>query len=248
METVLIAKNITKSFSKGINALNKVSFNLVKGKVLVIMGPSGSGKSTLIRTINGLETFDEGELNVLGIKIDSNIDERKIKKIRRRVGMVFQQFNLFPHLTILENITLAPINVQKRHQTEAEEFGMYLLSQMGIDSHAKKYPNQLSGGEQQRVAIVRALALKPELLLFDEPTSALDPERINEVLDAMRNLANQGMTMVVVTHEIDFAKEVSDKVLFLDNGKVIEISSPDIFFSNASHERSRKFLNQLDNY
>mgnify|MGYP000090640711 FL=1 len=246
METVLIAKNITKSFSKGINALNKVSFNLVKGKVLVIMGPSGSGKSTLIRTINGLETFDEGELNVLGIKIDSNIDERKIKKIRRRVGMVFQQFNLFPHLTILENITLAPINVQKRHQTEAEEFGMYLLSQMGIDSHAKKYPNQLSGGEQQRVAIVRALALKPELLLFDEPTSALDPERINEVLDAMRNLANQGMTMVVVTHEIDFAKEVSDKVLFLDNGKVIEISSPDIFFSNASHERSRKFLNQLD--
>ena len=246
METVLIAKNITKSFSKGINALNKVSFNLVKGKVLVIMGPSGSGKSTLIRTINGLETFDEGELNVLGIKIDSNIDERKIKKIRRRVGMVFQQFNLFPHLTILENITLAPINVQKRHQTEAEEFGMYLLSQMGIDSHAKKYPNQLSGGEQQRVAIVRALALKPELLLFDEPTSALDPERINEVLDAMRNLAIQGMTMVVVTHEIDFAKEVSDKVLFLDNGKVIEISSPDIFFSNASHERSRKFLNQLD--
>ena len=246
METVLSAKNITKSFSKGINALNKVSFNLVKGKVLVIMGPSGSGKSTLIRTINGLETFDEGELNVLDIKIDSNIDERKIKKIRRRVGMVFQQFNLFPHLTILENITLAPINVQKRHQTEAEEFGMYLLSQMGIDSHAKKYPNQLSGGEKQRVAIVRALALKPELLLFDEPTSALDPERINEVLDAMRNLANQGMTMVVVTHEIDFAKEVSDKVLFLDNGKVIEISSPDIFFSNASHERSRKFLNQLD--
>ena len=246
MESVLIAKNITKSFSKGINALNKVSLNLEKGKVLVVMGPSGSGKSTLIRTINGLETFDDGELNVLGIKIDSNIDERKIKKIRRRVGMVFQQFNLFPHLTILENITLAPINVQKRHQTEAEEFGMYLLSQMGIDSHAKKYPNQLSGGEQQRVAIVRALALKPELLLFDEPTSALDPERINEVLDAMRNLANQGMTMVVVTHEIDFAKEVSDKVLFLDNGKVIEISSPDIFFSNASHERSRKFLNQLD--
>ena len=246
METVLIAKNITKSFSKGINALNKVSFNLVKGKVLVIMGPSGSGKSTLIRTINGLETFDEGELNVLGIKIDSNFDEKKIQKIRRRVGMVFQQFNLFPHLTILENITLAPINVQKRNKNEVEEFGMYLLAQMGIDSHAKKYPNQLSGGEQQRVAIVRALALKPELLLFDEPTSALDPERINEVLDAMRNLANQGMTMVVVTHEIDFAKEVSDKVLFLDNGKVIEISSPDIFFSNASHERSRKFLNQLD--
>ncbi len=246
MESVLIAKNITKSFSKGINALNNISLNLEKGKVLVVMGPSGSGKSTLIRTINGLETFDDGELNVLGIKIDSNFDEKKIQKIRRRVGMVFQQFNLFPHLTILENITLAPINVQKRNKNEAEEFGMYLLSQMGIDSHAKKYPNQLSGGEQQRVAIVRALALKPELLLFDEPTSALDPERINEVLDAMRILANQGMSMIVVTHEIDFAKEVSDKVLFLDNGKVIEISSPEIFFSNASHERSRKFLNQLD--
>ena len=246
MEKALIAKNITKSFSKGINALNKVSLNLEKGKVLVVMGPSGSGKSTLIRTINGLETFDDGELNVLGIKIDSNFDEKKIQKIRRRVGMVFQQFNLFPHLTILENITLAPINVQKRNKNEVEEFGMYLMAQMGIDSHAKKYPNQLSGGEQQRVAIVRALALKPELLLFDEPTSALDPERINEVLDAMRILANQGMSMIVVTHEIDFAKEVSDKVLFLDNGKVIEISSPEIFFSNASHERSRKFLNQLD--
>ena len=246
MESVLIAKNITKSFSKGINALNNVSLNLEKGKVLVVMGPSGSGKSTLIRTINGLETFDDGELNVLGIKIDSNFDEKKIQKIRRRVGMVFQQFNLFPHLTILENITLAPINVQKRNKNEVEEFGMYLLAQMGIDSHAKKYPNQLSGGEQQRVAIVRALALKPELLLFDEPTSALDPERINEVLDAMRILANQGMSMIVVTHEIDFAKEVSDKVLFLDNGKVIEISSPEIFFSNANHERSRKFLNQLD--
>ena len=246
MESVLIAKNITKSFSKGINALNKVSLNLEKGKVLVVMGPSGSGKSTLIRTINGLETFDDGELNVLGIKIDSNFDEKKIQKIRRRVGMVFQQFNLFPHLTILENITLAPINVQKRNKNEVEEFGMYLLAQMGIDSHAKKYPNQLSGGEQQRVAIVRALALKPELLLFDEPTSALDPERINEVLDSMRILANQGMSMIVVTHEIDFAKEVSDKVLFLDNGKVIEISSPEIFFSNANHERSRKFLNQLE--
>ena len=246
MESVLIAKNITKSFSKGINALNNVSLNLEKGEVLVVMGPSGSGKSTLIRTINGLETFDEGELKVLGIKIDSNFDEKKIQKIRRRVGMVFQQFNLFPHLTILENITLAPINVQKRNKNEVEEFGMYLLAQMGIDSHAKKYPNQLSGGEQQRVAIVRALALKPELLLFDEPTSALDPERINEVLDAMRILANQGMSMIVVTHEIDFAKEVSDKVLFLDNGKVIEISSPEIFFSNANHERSRKFLNQLE--
>ena len=246
MNSILIAKNLTKSYAKGIFALNKVSFKVDQGKVLVVMGPSGSGKSTLIRTINGLETFDEGELNVLGIKISSNFEERKIQKIRRRVGMVFQQFNLFPHLTILENITLAPIQVQKLRKNEAEEYGMYLLSQMGIESHAKKYPSQLSGGEQQRVAIARSLALKPELLLFDEPTSALDPERINEVLDAMRRLADQGMTMIVVTHEIQFAKEVSDQVLFIDSGKVVEISSPDTFFSNASHERSRKFLNQIE--
>lgn len=246
MKPILTAKNITKSYAKGILALNKVSFTLDQGKVLVVMGPSGSGKSTLIRTINGLETFDKGELNVLGIKIRADSDERKIQKIRRRVGMVFQQFNLFPHLSILENITLAPIQVQKRNKKEAEEYGMYLLCQMGIESHAKKYPGQLSGGEQQRVAIARSLALKPELLLFDEPTSALDPERINEVLDAMRRLADQGMTMIVVTHEIKFAKEVSDQVLFIDSGKILEISPPEVFFSNASHERSRKFLNQIN--
>ena len=240
MKPILTAKNLTKSYAKGILALNKVSFTLDQGKVLVVMGPSGSGKSTLIRTINGLETFDKGELNVLGIKIRADSDERKIQKIRRRVGMVFQQFNLFPHLSILENITLAPIQVQKRNKKEAEEYGMNLLCQMGIESHAKKYPGQLSGGEQQRVAIARSLALKPELLLFDEPTSALDPERINEVLDAMRRLADQGMTMIVVTHEIKFAKEVSDQVLFIDSGKILEISSPEVFFSNASHERSRK--------
>ena len=246
MEPILVAQNLTKSYTKGSRALDNVSLKVNQGKVLVVMGPSGSGKSTLIRTFNGLETFDSGELDVLGIKVDSTHDERKIQKIRRRVGMVFQQFNLFPHLSILENITLAPINVQKRRPIEAEEYGMYLLSQMGIDSHAQKYPSQLSGGEQQRVAIARALALKPELLLFDEPTSALDPERINEVLDAMRRLAKQGMTMVVVTHEIGFAKDVSDQVLFMDSGKVIEKSTPDIFFSKARHERSRKFLNQLD--
>ena len=246
MKPILTAKNLTKSYAKGILALNKVSFTLDQGKVLVVMGPSGSGKSTLIRTINGLETFDKGELNVLGIKIRADSDERKIQKIRRRVGMVFQQFNLFPHLSILENITLAPIQVQKRNKKEAEEYGMYLLCQMGIESHAKKYPGQLSGGEQQRVAIARSLALNPELLLFDEPTSALDPERINEVLDAMRRLADQGMTMIVVTHEIKFAKEVSDQVLFIDSGKILEISPPEVFFSNASHERSRKFLNQIN--
>tara|TARA_B100000900_G_scaffold374360_1_gene355593 strand:- start:113 stop:853 length:741 start_codon:yes stop_codon:yes gene_type:complete len=246
MNPILIAKNLTKSYTRGIFALNQVSFSLDQGKVLVVMGPSGSGKSTLIRTINGLETFDKGELNVLGIKIKADSNERKIQKIRRRVGMVFQQFNLFPHLSILENITLAPIQVQKRNKREAEEYGMNLLCQMGIESHARKYPSQLSGGEQQRVAIARSLALKPELLLFDEPTSALDPERINEVLDVMRRLADQGMTMIVVTHEIKFAKEVSDQVLFIDSGKIVEMSSPEVFFSNASHERSRKFLNQIN--
>tara|TARA_Y100000589_G_scaffold295415_1_gene301807 strand:- start:2310 stop:3053 length:744 start_codon:yes stop_codon:yes gene_type:complete len=246
MKPVLIAKNLSKSYAKGLLALNNVSLKVNQGKVLVIMGPSGSGKSTLIRTFNGLEPFDKGEIDILGIKIDSNYDERKIQRIRRKVGMVFQQFNLFPHLSILDNITLAPLNAQKRSKVEAKEYGMYLLSKMGMDSHADKYPIQLSGGEQQRVAIARALALKPELLLFDEPTSALDPERINEVLDVMRNLAKTGITMVVVTHEINFAKEVSDQILFMDSGKVIETSKPEIFFSNAIHERSRRFLNQLD--
>ncbi len=248
MKNIVVAKNLTKSYTKGLRALDNVSLKVEQGKVLVVMGPSGSGKSTLIRTFNGLETFDKGELDILGIRIDSTNDERKIQRIRRRVGMVFQQFNLFPHLSIIENITLAPVHVQKRRQIEAEEYGMFLLSQMGIESHAQKYPSQLSGGEQQRVAIARALALKPELLLFDEPTSALDPERINEVLDSMRRLAQQGMTMVVVTHEISFAKDVSDQILFMDSGKVIETSTPDIFFSNAKHERSRKFLNQLDKH
>ena len=246
MNTIIKVKNISKSYSRGLLALDNVSLKVNQGKVLVIMGPSGSGKSTLIRTFNGLETFDAGEIDILGIKINPNYNEKRIQKIRKRVGMVFQQFNLFPHLSILDNITLAPLNVQKRTRVDAEEFGMYLLNQMGISMHAEKYPSQLSGGEQQRVAIARALALKPELLLFDEPTSALDPERINEVLDVMRKLAQDGMTMVVVTHEINFAKDVSDQILFMDSGQVIETSTPDIFFSNAKHERSRKFLNQLD--
>ena len=248
MKKVIIAKNLMKSYAQGSLALNNVSLDLYQGKVLVVMGPSGSGKSTLIRTFNGLEEFDAGELNVLGIKINSSYDPKKIQKIRRGVGMVFQQFNLFPHLSILENITLAPINVQKQSKEAAEDYGMALLNQMGIKSHWNKYPSQLSGGEQQRVAIARALAIKPKLILFDEPTSALDPERINEVLDEMRRLADKGMTMVVVTHEIAFAKDVGDQVLFMDSGKIIESSSSDIFFSNAKHERSRKFLNQLEKY
>ena len=246
MNKAIVAKNIKKSYSKGMLALDDISLEVYKGKVLVVMGPSGSGKSTLIRTFNGLEKLDSGELDVLGIKIDSEYDQRKIQKIRKRVGMVFQQFNLFPHLSILENITLAPIHVQKRTPKDAEDYGIYLLNQMGIESQLNKFPSQLSGGQQQRVAIARALALRPELLLFDEPTSALDPERINEVLDEMRRLADQGMTMVIVTHEISFAREVADQVLFMDEGKVVELSPARDFFSNAKNERSRRFLNQLD--
>ncbi len=248
MQPIIKTKSLIKSYTRELRALDDISIEVEQGKVLVVMGPSGSGKSTLIRTFNGLETFDSGDLHVLGIPLyPSNNDERTILQIRKRVGMVFQQFNLFPHLSILENITLAPIKVQNRLKPEAEAHAIDLLTQMGITAQAKKYPNQLSGGEQQRVAIARALALNPELLLFDEPTSALDPERVNEVLDVIRDLAKQGMTMVVVTHEINFAKEVGDKVLFMDSGKVVETSTPDIFFSNATHERSRRFLNQIQN-
>ncbi|WP_320664804.1 amino acid ABC transporter ATP-binding protein [Prochlorococcus sp. MIT 1223] len=245
MKPVVIAKNLVKSYAKGLLALDNVSLTVNRREVLVVMGPSGSGKSTLIRTFNGLESFDSGMLDVVGIQLYSTQDERKVREIRKRVGMVFQQFNLFPHLSILDNITLAPIKVQKLNRKEVEEHAMSLLSQMGILQQANKFPGQLSGGEQQRVAIARSLALKPELLLFDEPTSALDPERVNEVLDAIRTLAMKGMTMVVVTHEISFAKEVADRVLFMDSGKVIEMSTPEIFFTNARHERSRRFLNQI---
>tara|TARA_B100000700_G_C14941542_1_gene807031 strand:+ start:635 stop:1378 length:744 start_codon:yes stop_codon:yes gene_type:complete len=246
MNHVIKANNLIKTFSKGLRALDNVSLVVNRKEVLVVMGPSGSGKSTLIRTFNGLETFDSGQLEIVGIPLDSNNSERNVREIRKRVGMVFQQFNLFPHLSILDNITLAPIKVQKRNREEAEEHAFDLLQQMGIVKQANKYPNQLSGGEQQRVAIARSLALNPELLLFDEPTSALDPERVNEVLDAIRNLAHKGMTMVVVTHEVGFAKEVGDRVLFMDSGKVVETSIPDIFFNNAKNERSRKFLNQIE--
>ncbi len=245
MEFAIKAKRILKYFGKYNLALDNVSLTVKRGEVLVVMGPSGSGKSTLIRTFNGLEGFQEGTLEILGMKLEPYPDEKLIREIRRRVGMVFQQFNLFPHLSILDNITLAPIKVQHRPRKEAEEIAIELLHQMGIEDQFKKYPSQLSGGQQQRVAIARALALDPEILLFDEPTSALDPERVKEVLDAMRSLAFKGMTMVVVTHEISFAREVADRVLLMDQGKVIETSTPKDFFSNAREERSRKFLNQM---
>ncbi len=245
MGLAIRAKEISKTYGVGIHALEKVSLEVNSGEILVIMGPSGSGKSTLIRTFNGLESINEGELEILGIPLRKDRNERNIKQIRKKVGMVFQQFNLFPHLSILENITIAPLKVQQKKPLEAINRAHELLSQMGIEEQANKYPNQLSGGQQQRAAIARALALNPQIMLFDEPTSALDPEKVKEVLDAIKGLANKGMTMVIVSHEINFAKEVSDRVLFMDEGKIIENSSPEVFFSNAKEERSRKFLNQM---
>ena len=245
MTVAIRATDLVKSYGQGVRALDGVTLEVNSGEVLVVMGPSGSGKSTLIRTFNGLETLDGGALDVLGVPLDATHGERQVRAIRKRVGMVFQQFNLFPHLSILDNITLAPIKVQKRAKADAEQRAIELLDQMGIREQARKYPAQLSGGQQQRVAIARALALDPEVMLFDEPTSALDPERVKEVLDAMRQLAQGGMTMVVVTHELGFAREVADRVMFMDRGQVVETSDPETFFSNAREERSRRFLNQM---
>ena len=245
MTVAIRATELVKSYSQGVKALDGVSLEVNSGEVLVVMGPSGSGKSTLIRTFNGLESLDGGALDVLGERLDATHGERQVRAIRKRVGMVFQQFNLFPHLSILDNITLAPIKVQKRAKADAEQRAIELLDQMGIREQARKYPAQLSGGQQQRVAIARALALDPEVMLFDEPTSALDPERVKEVLDAMRQLAQGGMTMVVVTHELGFAREVADRVMFMDQGQVVETSDPQTFFNNAREERSRRFLNQM---
>ena len=245
MTLVVRAQSVTKSFTAGHRALDDVSLSVRQGEVLVVMGPSGSGKSTLIRTFNGLESIDSGLLEVVGLPLDANHDDRQIRRIRRRVGMVFQQFNLFPHLTILQNITLAPIQVKSIPKLQADRRAHALLEQMGIADQALKYPAQLSGGQQQRVAIARALALDPELMLFDEPTSALDPERVKEVLDAMRQLAADGMTMVVVTHELGFAREVADRVLFMDGGRVVELTDAKEFFTHAKEERSQRFLNQM---
>ena len=245
MTVAIRATDLVKSYSQGVRALDGVTLEVNSGEVLVVMGPSGSGKSTLIRTFNGLESLDGGTLDVLGVPLDATHGERQVRAIRKRVGMVFQQFNLFPHLSILDNITLAPIKVQQRAKAAAEQRAMELLDQMGIREQAQKYPAQLSGGQQQRVAIARALALDPEVMLFDEPTSALDPERVKEVLDAMRQLAQGGMTMVVVTHELGFAREVADRVMFMDRGQVVETSDPETFFTDAREERSRRFLNQM---
>ena len=242
MSSILSVKDLNIYYND-FHAVKDVNLNLEQKEIVVICGPSGSGKSTLIRTIAGLEKYKTGEI-LVNQKVMS---EKEIMK-ENIFGMVFQQFNLFPHMSALQNCIEAPIEVLGLKREEAEERALELLELVGLTDKKDQHPSRLSGGQQQRVAIARALALKPELLLFDEPTSALDPERINEVLDAMRRLAQQGMTMVVVTHEISFAKEVSDQILFMDSGKVIETSTPDVFFSNAKHERSRKFLNQLDKH
>jgi general L-amino acid transport system ATP-binding protein len=239
---IIIAEDIHKWFGK-FHALKGVSLMVPAGEVVVIMGPSGSGKSTLIRTFNALEEYQQGRIVIDGIELSHDL--KNIEAVRREVGMVFQQFNLFPHLTVLQNITLAPIWVRRWDKVKAQEVAMQLLERVGILEQAQKYPGQLSGGQQQRVAIARALAMQPKIMLFDEPTSALDPEMVREVLDAMRTLADSGMTMVVVTHEVGFAREVADRIVFMDNGTIVEIASPEEFFQNPQEARSRQFLQQI---
>lgn len=230
-------------FFGSFQALNDVSFNVDDGEKVVIIGPSGSGKSTILRSINRLETIDRGRITVHGMNVSD--PKTDISKVREEVGMVFQSFNLFPHKTVLENLTLAQTVVRKRSKKEAEEIAMELLHKVNISEKAAAYPAKLSGGQQQRVAIARSLAMNPKAILFDEPTSALDPEMIGEVLDVMKNLANEGMTMVVVTHEMGFAREVADRVIFMDHGRIVEEGTPEHFFTNPTHERAKLFLSQI---
>ena len=225
------------------HALRGINLEVGTGEVIVICGPSGSGKSTFIRTINRLEEHQQGDITVDGIELTHDV--RNIEAIRMETGMVFQQFNLFPHLTVLQNITLAPMQVRKKNKKEAEATALQLLKRVGIPEQANKYPGQLSGGQQQRVAIARALAMQPKIMLFDEPTSALDPEMIKEVLDVMKELARSGMTMMCVTHEMGFAREVADRVVFMDAGEIVEMATPELFFTNPQHERTKLFLNQI---
>ncbi|MCC6604121.1 MAG: amino acid ABC transporter ATP-binding protein [Anaerolineae bacterium] len=242
IEDVIVAQNINKWYGD-FQALKNVSLTVKAGEVIVILGPSGSGKSTFIRTLNRLEEHQSGDIIVDGITLSHDV--RNIAEIRRDVGMVFQQFNLFPHLTVLENVTLAPIHVRKWSRERAEEVAMKWLTRVGIPEQAGKYPGQLSGGQQQRVAIARTLAMEPNILLFDEPTSALDPEMIKEVLDVMRDLARSGYTILAVTHEMGFAREVADRVIFMDAGQIVEINTPEEFFTNPKNDRTKLFLSQI---
>ncbi len=223
--------------------LKSIDFSVDEGEVVVVIGPSGSGKSTLLRCINGLEEITSGELTVDGFPVHDN--KTDINKLRSEIGMVFQQFNLYPHMTVSQNIKLAPVRVKSVSQGEADERCERLLARVGIPEQADKYPESLSGGQQQRVAIARGLAMEPKIMLFDEPTSALDPEMINEVLEAMADLARGGMTMVVVTHEMNFARRVADRVVFMDEGRIVEVAEPETFFDNPKNERTKRFLNQI---
>ncbi len=225
------------------HVLQEINLKVARGERIVICGPSGSGKSTLIRCINRLEEHQRGKIIVDGIELTNDI--KNIEKIRAEVGMVFQHFNLFPHLTIVDNLTLGPIWVRKTPKKEAEETAMYYLEKVHIAEQAQKYPGQLSGGQQQRVAIARSLCMKPNVMLFDEPTSALDPEMVKEVLDVMISLAQEGMTMLVVSHEMGFAKSVAHRVMFMDYGKIVESNTPDEFFDNPQHDRTKLFLSQI---
>jgi general L-amino acid transport system ATP-binding protein len=225
------------------HVLRDINLKVTGGERIVICGPSGSGKSTMIRCINRLEEHQQGQIIVDGVELTNDL--KKIDEVRREVGMVFQHFNLFPHLTVLENCTLAPIWVRKMPKREAEEIGMHYLSRVKIPEQAAKFPGQLSGGQQQRVAIARALCMNPKIMLFDEPTSALDPEMVKEVLDTMVGLAEDGMTMLVVTHEMGFARQVANRVVFMDGGQIVEANTPEEFFNHPQHERTKLFLSQI---
>ena len=244
-EEIIVLRDVHKWYGD-FHVLRGVSFSMHTGEVMVICGPSGSGKSTCIRTINRLEEHQKGQIIVDGVELTNDL--RNIEAIRRDVGMVFQQFNLFPHLTVLQNVSLAPFWVLKMKKSKAEEIARQLLERVGIPEQASKYPGQISGGQQQRVAIARALAMSPRIMLFDEPTSALDPEMIKEVLDVMKELAKSGMTMIVVTHEMGFAREVADRIIFFDYGQIVEENTPEEFFHNPQHDRTKLFLSQILDY
>ena len=244
-EAIVEIRNVSKTFRTNIEvkALVNVSHEVDKGEVVVVCGPSGSGKSTLLRCINQLESVDEGEIVIDGVSVTDR--KTNLNKVRAEVGMVFQSFNLFPHLTVEQNVTLAQRVVRKRGREESVAKSLALLEKVGIHEKAGSYPSQLSGGQQQRVAIARALAMDPKIMLFDEPTSALDPEMIGEVLDVMKTLAREGMTMFVVTHEMGFAREVADRVVFMDAGQIVEVAPPKEFFSNPKEDRTKLFLSQI---
>jgi general L-amino acid transport system ATP-binding protein len=241
-QPIIIMRDVHKWYGD-FHVLRGINLEVQQRQKVVVCGPSGSGKSTMIRCINRLEEHQRGQIIVDGIELTSDV--KNIEAIRREVGMVFQQFNLFPHLTVLQNLTLAPMYVRHLPKREADELAMHFLERVKIPEQAHKYPGQLSGGQQQRVAIARALCMKPKIMLFDEPTSALDPEMVKEVLDVMEELANEGMTMIVVTHEMGFARSVADFVVFMDQGEIVEIAPPETFFSQPQSERTKLFLSQI---